>query len=426
MNILFITAELINSATGYCAKTVANELAKRGHYVYIVSANQIYSEIQEYDGHLIVQEIPTNYIKRFRINCINSNKARVNKIGTILTFVYKILVQIKGIFTLIPLFDDINSFLKSSSSIIETNEIHMVIPVVNPRESIVVAKKLYKKYGVPYVPYYLDSIYGNIALRILPENIYKKRALEYEQKWVSDATEIIMMQSVKSLYERVDATKYQYITLLTFLDIPLLTTALKTQSIERKSIFEGQFAILFIGTMPNRLRDPRKVFKMADMIAKKDVHFYFAGKTDYMSDLKKLISKNKNIHFLGLIDHDEIINYVEGASALLNIGNNIPGMLPSKVFEYMSYGKPIISTIKDSTDLSVLYLNYYKASLIIDETSPLKLSVEKVNNFIHNIMDERYNIDVSEICEKNSQLYLNTPSCFCEKIEKIVFNLNNK
>lgn len=39
MYFLFLTAELTNSATGYCAKTVANGLAKRGHYVYVLSEN---------------------------------------------------------------------------------------------------------------------------------------------------------------------------------------------------------------------------------------------------------------------------------------------------------------------------------------------------------------------------------------------------
>lgn len=420
MNFLFLTAELTNSATGHCAKTVASELAKRGHTVHILSANRKSQDTVEGDGHLVIHEVPGNRYRWFWRDCLNSGNKIKRALGIVLSTIHKFTVQIKGVFTVVPVSNDINVLFKNATTIIEKEKIQCVIPVVNPRESVIVAHKLYKKYNIPYIPYYLDSIYGNIGLRLLPDVFNKKKALQYEDKWLQEAKAVIMMQSVRRLYEGLNVEEHPYVSKIEFMDIPLLTTYNRATQKQTNPIYDGQFAILFIGTMPNRIRDPRYVFQLADLLAKDNIHFYFAGRSDYMNELETLMKRNGNIHFLGEINHDDIPNYVEGVQVMLNIGNSIPGMLPSKVFEYMSYRKPILSTIKHSADLSVSYLEKYGAAFIVDESKPLDESVEETRQYIYEVMKGEFDINISELIEKDGALYLNTPQCFCEKIESIL------
>lgn len=419
MTFLFLTAELTNSATGHCAKTVANELAKRGHCVHMLSATRKRQDTVEEDGHLVIHEVQGNRYRWFWRDCLNSGNRIKKALGIVLSTIHKITVQIKGVFTVVPVSNDINVLFKNASTIIEKEDIQCVIPVVNPRESVIVANKLYKKYNIPYIPYYLDSIFGNIGLRFLPDSVNKKKALQYEDKWLQDAKAVIMMQSVKGLYDGLNVEEHPYLSKIVFMDIPLLTIYNSTTQKQANPMYDGQVAILFIGTMPNRIRDPRYVFQLADKVAKDNVHFYFAGRSDYMNDLDTLMKRNGNIHFLGEINHDDIPNYVEGVHLLLNIGNTIPGMLPSKVFEYMSYKKPIISTIKHSKDLSVSYLEKYGAAYVVDESKPLDESVKETRKYINQQMKGEFDINISELIEKDGALYLNTPQCFCEKIESI-------
>lgn len=421
MNILFLTAELTDSATGYCAKLVAEELAKRGHIVHIVSAYSEEKESVECDGHLFVHEILGRRVKQLKTLCLKSSNSIIKRFGVLLTLIHKLLVQIKGIFSIIPLFDDTSLLYRKAASIIDTHRVDLIIPVVNPRESIIAANRLHKKYNVPYVPYYLDSIVGNIGFRILTKKWYIKRALKYEEKRVRDSKGIIMMQSIKGTYDNISLESYPYVSKISYLDIPLLTIQPKDPK-EGNSVFlfDGQFSILFIGTMPNRVRDPRYVFHMADALAKDDIHFYFAGKSDYMNDLNELIDKNQNVHFLGQIEHSVIPNYVAEVDVLLNIGNSIKGMLPSKVFEYMSYQKPILSTIKHPNDLSIPYLKQYGAVHIIDETQPLQKNIDETQKFIQQVRSGEFLIKVSDLVKENGALYSNTPTCFCEKVEAIM------
>lgn len=421
MNILFLTAELTNSATGYCAKAVAEALAYQGHSVYVVSANSRYSESVECEGHLVIYEVPGNRFGVFWRDGLSSINKIKRFICVLLSLLHKLLVQIKGLFTIVPLSNDAKSLFKNASEIIERETIQCVIPVVNPRESVMVANRLYVKYNIPYIPYYLDSIYGNIGLRFLPKETYKRRALKYEDRWLSDAKGIIMMKCVKGIYENINPEYHPYMSKLSYLDIPLLTSQPnETKDGNCLSLFDGQFVILFIGTMPNRVRDPRYVFQLADALARNDVHFYFAGKSDYMNDLNALIEKNQNVHFLGQIEHCEIPNYVARADVLLNIGNSISGMLPSKVFEYMSYQKPILSTIKRTDDLSVPYLKQYGAAHFINETQPLQVTITETQRFIQQVKNGEFEINVSDLVKKDGTLYSNTPDCFCERVESIL------
>ena len=92
MNILFLTAELTNSATGYCAKLVAEELAKRGHTVHIVSAFSEEKESVECDGYLFVHEILGRRIKQLKTRCLKSSNSIIKRFGVFLTLIHKLLV----------------------------------------------------------------------------------------------------------------------------------------------------------------------------------------------------------------------------------------------------------------------------------------------------------------------------------------------
>ena len=74
-----------------------------------------------------------------------------------------------------------------------------------------------------------------------------------------------------------------------------------------------------------------------------------------------------NITVSGPIDRDILMKEYEEADCLLNIGNTMVDQMPSKIFEYMSYGKPIISTYRIENDTSKEIVEKYPAALCIDE-----------------------------------------------------------
>ena len=55
------------------------------------------------------------------------------------------------------------------------------------------------------------------------------------------------------------------------------------------------------------------------------------------------------------------------ADVLINIGSSVDTMVPSKIFEYMATGKPIISFFRHDTEPSIHYLGHYPLTLLIKE-----------------------------------------------------------
>ena len=74
---------------------------------------------------------------------------------------------------------------------------------------------------------------------------------------------------------------------------------------------------------------------------------------------------------------------LEKADILLNLGNASDTQLPSKIFEYFSTCKPVLTLAKSPTDPSLPYLEKYPLSLTIQESEGLEPAVlEKVRDFL--------------------------------------------
>lgn len=61
----------------------------------------------------------------------------------------------------------------------------------------------------------------------------------------------------------------------------------------------------------------------------------------------------------GMVSHQECMQAIEKSDFLVNIGNTITNQLPSKVFEYISSGKPIINFYSEEEDLGLKYFKKY-------------------------------------------------------------------
>jgi glycosyltransferase involved in cell wall biosynthesis len=84
-----------------------------------------------------------------------------------------------------------------------------------------------------------------------------------------------------------------------------------------------------------------------DKIGAKDIKFHIYGKGN-SSILNDIVEKNENIVLHGFVDQTVLDNAMLNAWAFINPRNSIEEIkqntFPSKLLEYIAYGKPIIST----------------------------------------------------------------------------------
>ena len=71
------------------------------------------------------------------------------------------------------------------------------------------------------------------------------------------------------------------------------------------------------------------------------------------------------------------------AVALISIGNKDFPYVPSKIFEYMSTGKPIIHFYHNDDDSCLGYLQRYRNACLIDLRNPSQHCAKIIRDFLH-------------------------------------------
>ena len=111
------------------------------------------------------------------------------------------------------------------------------------------------------------------------------------------------------------------------------------------------------------------------------------------------------VHDLGILEPRVCDHEVAASDVLLSIGNRDPYLVPSKLFKYMSSGKPIIHIKRGCADCCQPYLDRYPLSLVVDDVDSgcLKDSVEEFLNHLQSI--ETFEFDPAELFPEATPLH---------------------
>lgn len=144
---------------------------------------------------------------------------------------------------------------------------------------------------------------------------------------------------------------------------------------------------VFMGNIYNGIRDPLYTIRLFDNLDADFAKLYIYGETT--EDLS-----SKNVVFNQKVTILEAHRIMNNADFLVNIGNKMINQVPSKIYEYISFGKPIINICKNRNcpTLSILkkypyVLNLYEEENIFDE------QVNKLYNFIATNVNKHVSFD---------------------------------
>lgn len=209
----------------------------------------------------------------------------------------------------------------------------------------------------------------------------KKSAMRYERKLLSGADRILLSQEIFDSMETLRSDFEGKCSPLPYL-MP------ERQESETKTVLpeNGKINLVYVGRFYKKLRRPEFLLETAEKLGDKYVLNLFSGGA--CADVVKKIADRANGRIIihPWASPEEINAVYAQADILVNVGNSVPEFKPSKLFEYISTGKPII--------------NFYYPGLIDDELAknPLALQVEMIGNPSDNTEKIRRFID--EVCGK--------------------------
>lgn len=381
------------SAIGICIKNLINIL-EHDHEIFVISEKTIFLQFDQVlsKSKLVFVESRMGHIKNLLEFKISKSNRFKKFLYTLFLFLVKVCGFIKAHTSLININENlVRKYRQKILEIIQPNDI--LIPVCLPFESLLSAVNIKKTIkSIKVYPILFDKFSENFILHRTTLNYLLKREehLKLEEKVFDLCDGVFHTNSwsnhLKKFHESLSPNK------LYLIEHPLLKRIQSNIPLnkERKYI-----SITYTGALYRKIRSPKFIIKLFNKLQKinKGIKLEFFSKGNCNSYIKKQLKNNNSIIFHGQVTKDIANNAILESDILLSIGNTDISQLPSKIFEYISTGKPIIHTFKDPKDQIINLLSKYKFALVINELEEIDDNLlNKFIDFAHNIKHIPYNV----------------------------------
>lgn len=382
------------SAVGICAKNVVDELKKEVDITVISQKTDVNEkDKEEYDGYTLVR------ISTFLDSLREKNlcgKRNIYK-NTVLLSV-RLLRYFQAVFCRINKKNDlVNAYIKKLIEVDQDKKIDATISCCFPFESVIAGAIYKRKFRKDIINIaYLFDLYANSSTlhrNYVNKKIKFKPHINFEWKLLNDYNNIIAMHSWNSHFIKYHKELFAKVD---FMEHPL---CIPKRNIVNKHIQSNKHKVVtYTGVLDQKIRNPQIALKYFDELLQTDkkieIHFYILGNCN--DKVNKLCLKYpQSVFNHGSVSSEIAHKAMENTDILLSIGNKGTGQTPSKLFEYISTGKPIIHFSKTCLDPAINILNKYPNSYIIAEYE--KKEINSLNTFIR----ESISISDTSIIRKN-------------------------
>lgn len=352
--ILFVMGEYLNgsSQNGICVEAIKQELVKMKSEVHILC----YEDNKHENNVYTVPKTEYQFMSlRYIINM----------------FCHPPIVYVSTV----------NNYVKKIIQLHKKHHYDAVIAVVNPAESAEAVYKVKKKFPeLKTMIYEIDPVSNKfLKSKNIAKIIYRKVVISWEEKVFSTVDKIVHM---KTHIEHFSSGIYKpYDQKSVFLDIPNFCPTLDRNII----IFSDEkLSMVYAGAFYPGLRDPDYLINFLNCISEvKPIDCDIYTDNRMKNELVRLISdNNQHIHLHGMIPNEQVMGIMKHVDLLLSVGNKKSRFLPSKIFTYMSLGKPIVHILGDMNDTVIPYLKKYPAALLINPEDTVEDNTIKFFQFI--------------------------------------------
>lgn len=222
-----------------------------------------------------------------------------------------------------------------------------------------------KKIVMMFDPYDDHYIWGN------------KRTKRQQAAFFNSADKVFVSPILKERYKNNDK--------VTAFDFP----AVKPIEAKRdESLFDpSRLNLAFVGSLYADIRSPKFLYELLSKLGDPKIHLTIVGGVygefpdGFERDFAELLDNHVTI--VGKVSKERADEYMANADILVNIGNLVENQLPSKVFDYISTGKPVLNLTQLKSCPSVPYFERYGNSLTVCQSDGITGEViKRVNKFI--------------------------------------------
>ncbi len=263
--------------------------------------------------------------------------------------------------------------------------IDVLIPIGEPHDAMFAGLAFKKKYpSVKLMPYQLDRYANGLSLYKLPklQKGMKKRNLKNEKKLISYSEALFVLCPIYPHYQQ------EYFNDVISKVVPTEHPMIVEHPVNEKNTVDGEvIKITYAGSLDKKLRNPTEWLQtLCELVKDESLNvqnrmFSFGNCGDIIASYKAKLGDA--LFDGGKIPYGQVIEEYKSAQFILTIGNRSKEEVPSKVFDCMSYGKPIIHLYFFEEDPCLCYLNRFPFALCLPiEQEKVYENAKSLNDFI--------------------------------------------
>lgn len=380
------------SAVGYCAYQVQKCLVDEFDISVVAFHNDMAQPVEEVHLGMMIQRIQTNLMSRRNKLQVQSGKLAAAQLFALRTWgaIRRLMAPQTIDRSLVQAYlDRLNSM---------NTQPNAVVPLVFPFEAVLAALE-YKKANpdVAVFPYLFDDFVDSGSLHVLKiaGKLKRRRHLRLVRKMLKEANAVLSMHPLRKHFE----TNFDKALLkkITFLEHPLLSQP--QESVRRCD--DGIVRLCFTGSLIRNVIEPDYLLKLLRKIRvniQVHVDFFVMGndahkvRTETVGDFIHIVNH-------GRVSKPEAETAVHNADILINIGEVKGKQVSSKIFEYMSTGKPIVhfAYVEDDA-VSIILRKYPLAQCLVQSNLDMDENARRIEECIaHNGTKELSFEDVKAI-----------------------------
>lgn len=196
------------------------------------------------------------------------------------------------------------------------------------------------------------------------------------------------------------------------------------RELNKSSRYKGDkdsIELLYGGGLDKRQRNPLRIIKFLQKISEyKKINFKIFSYGNYQKRLNKLQKKFRFLEVNKPIDSEQFYIEAQESDILISIGNKQHDIIPSKIYDYLSFRKPIIHFTQTDNDYYYELLKGYPHAIVV--------SISEMENLYDDIIDFIKQEIHSEISYSCLETYFpeNTPEYVGKIFTESIMGKNNE
>lgn len=390
-------------ANAICAQEIIRELNKDGYIIDILAYKDFDGNPSKFEGNNIYYIEPDLRTKLFYYADTYKNTQK----GKIVYWIANLLSKVKG--TILLPWQPFFSFLfpqriyKKICLLQKQNNYDAIIAIMKPLDTNLAACRFKSEYrDLPYIVYCVDTLKKAFIEKYIGKGFAD--GFMWEKKILKHCDAFFYMQSRRDDYSlpRYDSYRDKLIEA----DMPRFNVK-DLSKIQKYDFEEEGEHWVYAGSIGGVHYNPEKlieIFKQISNNPKRILHLYTRGTaSDRIAARAKKEGINIRVH--GYVDLATLERIMATADVIVSLKTS--NQISAKIFECISYGKPIVHFSGHVDDPDIYYLKkYYLCKIIKTYKANISKEILELENFLENVKGRKLDMEIlKQIYRKNTPAY---------------------